>query len=97
MIDLRQGDCLELMKTIPDKSVDLIITDPPYLIKYKTNYRKDKKHDFCSEILNDDNYELISEYIRECFRVLKDNTAMYIFCNCDRVDYFKQELEKNRI
>ena len=32
MIDLRQGDCLELMKDIPDKSVDLVVTDPPYKI-----------------------------------------------------------------
>ena len=31
MIDLRQGDCLELMKDIPDKSIDLLLTDPPYL------------------------------------------------------------------
>lgn len=31
MIDLKQGDCLELMKEIPDKSVDAIVTDPPYL------------------------------------------------------------------
>ena len=30
MIDLKQGDCLELMKDIPDKSIDLIVTDPPY-------------------------------------------------------------------
>jgi len=30
MIDLRLGDCLELMKTIPDGSIDAIITDPPY-------------------------------------------------------------------
>ena len=29
-IDLRRGDCLELMKEIPDKSIDLILTDPPY-------------------------------------------------------------------
>lgn len=94
MIDLRKGDCLELMKDIQDKSIDLIVTDPPYLIKYKTNRRKNKEHDFCSEILNDDNYDLISNYIKECFRILKDNTAMYMFCNCDRVDFFKQELEK---
>ena len=94
MIDLRCGDCLELMKDMPDGSIDLIVTDPPYLIKYKTNYRKNKTHDFCSEILNDDNYALISNYIKECYRILKDNTAMYMFCNCDRVDYFKQELEK---
>lgn len=30
MIDLRLGDCLELMKNIPDVSVDLVLTDPPY-------------------------------------------------------------------
>lgn len=30
MIDLRQGDCLEILKDIPDGSVDLILTDPPY-------------------------------------------------------------------
>ena len=28
MIDLRLGDCLEIMKTIPDGSVDLVWTDP---------------------------------------------------------------------
>ena len=30
MIDLLKGDCLDLMKSIPDGSVDAIITDPPY-------------------------------------------------------------------
>lgn len=30
MIDLRCGDCLELMKNIPDKSVDMILCDLPY-------------------------------------------------------------------
>lgn len=30
MINLMHGDCLELMKTIPDESVDLVLTDPPY-------------------------------------------------------------------
>lgn len=94
MIDLRCGDCLEVMKDIPSESIDLIVTDPPYLIKYKTNRRKNKTHDFCSEILNDDNYDLISNYIKQCYRIMKDNTAMYMFCNCDRVDFFKQELEK---
>jgi len=29
-IDLRQGDCLELLKDIPDGSIDFICTDPPY-------------------------------------------------------------------
>lgn len=30
MINLLHGDCLELMKSIPDKSIDLVLTDPPY-------------------------------------------------------------------
>lgn len=30
MIDLQQGDCLEVMKDIPDKSVDMILCDLPY-------------------------------------------------------------------
>lgn len=29
-IDLLHGDCLELMKNIPDQSVDMVLTDPPY-------------------------------------------------------------------
>ena len=30
MIDLRCGDCLGIMRSMPNKSVDLILTDPPY-------------------------------------------------------------------
>jgi len=30
MINLMQGDCLEMMKNIPDGSVDMVMTDPPY-------------------------------------------------------------------
>ena len=29
-IELMKGDCLEMMKSIPDGSIDLILTDPPY-------------------------------------------------------------------
>lgn len=32
-IELYKGDCLELMKNIPDKSVDMVLTDPPYEFK----------------------------------------------------------------
>ena len=32
-IDLRHGDCLEVLKNIPDGSVDLVVTDPPYEIQ----------------------------------------------------------------
>ena len=30
MIDLKHGDCLELMKAIPSGSVDMVLTSPPY-------------------------------------------------------------------
>lgn len=78
-------DCLEGMSRIADKSVDLIVTDPPYLIDYKTNRRKDKSHRFGSAILNDNNPELIAGYIKECFRILKNDSAMYMFCSMDKV------------
>jgi DNA modification methylase len=40
MINIKQGDCLELMKEIPDKSIDCIITSPPY---NKSFFSKQKK------------------------------------------------------
>ena len=30
MIDLYQGDCLEVMKGVPDKSIDMVLCDLPY-------------------------------------------------------------------
>ena len=40
MIQLMQGDCLELMKSIPDCSVDMVITDPPYMLNHTTGGTK---------------------------------------------------------
>ena len=62
-------DCLVGMKRIKNESIDLIVTDPPYLINYKTGHRKDKEHRFNEVILNDDNEDLIKEYIKECYRM----------------------------
>lgn len=88
------GDCLEVMKSIDNESIDLIVTDPPYLINYKTNHRKNKNDRFCKPIANDENEQLIKDVIKQCYRVLKNNSAMYMFCSFDKVDVFKQELEK---
>ncbi|SQG53158.1 DNA-methyltransferase [Streptococcus pyogenes] len=87
-------DVLELMSEIDNESVDLIVTDPPYLIDYKTNRRQDKQHKFSKTILNDNNPELVKSYIKECYRILKDNTAMYMFCSFDKIDFFKKEIDK---
>ena len=83
-------DCLVGMKRISGGSVDLIVTDPPYLINYS---RHVKGHRFENKILNDNNPELISKYIKECYRILKNNSAMYMFTSHKTVDFFKQELE----
>lgn len=35
-MNLQQGDCLELLKTLPDNSVDMVLTDPPYALLHPT-------------------------------------------------------------
>lgn len=90
MYQLKQGDCLELMKNIPDGSVDLVLTDPPYGMAFKSNYRKEKYN----EIKNDKTLEWLEKYVGECFRILKDNTAVYFFCSWHNVDAFKQAIER---
>ena len=30
-----QGDCVQLLKSLPDAGVDLVVTDPPYLVNYR--------------------------------------------------------------
>lgn len=44
MITLRQGDCLELMKDIPDGSVDMVLADPPYGIDFQSRRPQDKQN-----------------------------------------------------
>ena len=90
---LYQGDCLEVMGSIKDKSIDLIVTDSPYLMDYQSNRRK--KEDRFDKIKNDkENYMLIQDYLEECHRIMKDNTAIYCFCSWHNIDFFKREFEK---
>lgn len=74
--------------------VDCVITDPPYLINYQTHRRQDKDHKFCKAIQNDDNPQLIIDLVPLLYDVMKDNTPLYMFCGSDKVDFFKQEVEK---
>lgn len=83
-------DCIAGMQMIPAESVDLIVTDPPYLIDYASNRRKDKTHDFCTAIQGDSNPELIRDYMRECYRILKNNHAAYVFCSSKTLEFFKK-------
>jgi len=63
MIDLRLGDCLQVMKSIPDKSIDAIITDPPY---GTTSCKWDSVIDF----------KLMWEQLN---RIIKPNGAIVLF------------------
>ena len=63
MVDLRLGNCLEVMKTMPDNSIDAIITDPPY---GTTACKWDSVIDF----------ELMWEQLN---RIIKPNGAIVLF------------------
>ena len=90
MIQLYNGDCLELMKNIPDGSVDLVLTDPPYGMDFQSHFRKE----MYSKIGNDKVLDWLESYVDECFRILKDNTAVYFFCSWHNIDVFKKAIEK---
>lgn len=81
---LINDDCFSVLKNIPDHSVDLILTDPPYNIaKYSTG---NMKFNWRSEINNDlaewDLSELNpKDLIGEFKRVLKPNGNIFIFCS----------------
>lgn len=86
---LYYGNCLEIMKHMPDDSVDLILTDPPYLIDYQSNHRKDK----FDKIENDNDPEFIVHYLKECYRILKNNRTAYVFTDYKTYDFFKPVFE----
>ena len=94
---LIHGDCLEEMMKLADDGVkvDMICTDPPYLMNYKTGRRKDKTHDFCKPIVNDTNFELIKDIMPLLFELLNQGGAIYMFCNANHIDYFKQQIEQH--
>lgn len=74
MSKLMQGDCLELMKKIPDGSVDAIITDPPYgTVKGAglDGWGKDKTA--WDTVIDRD------KMLSECNRILRVNGALILF------------------
>jgi DNA modification methylase len=72
MIELKQGDCLELMKGLADESVDAIITDPPYFEVVSNNFDNQWRTE-------DDFIEWQKKWIVESFRVLKPTGSFYMF------------------
>jgi site-specific DNA-methyltransferase (adenine-specific) len=83
-------DCFEGIKQISDKSVNLIITDPPYGMSFQSNRRKEKH----AAIVNDDNVVWLPQLMAESFRVLDDCSHMYLFCSHHNMESFICEGKK---
>jgi len=65
------GDCLETLKDMQDKSIDLVITSPPYNIGIKYNKYKDKKP-------KQQYLEWIFDIFTEIKRILKDEGQIFL-------------------
>lgn len=90
MINLQQGDCLELMKDIPNESIDMILTDPPYGMAFQSGHRTNRYE----KIIGDQNLDWLDDFVEEIFRVSKNNTAHYMLCSFHHIDIFKQAIQK---
>ena len=79
---LYKGDCIEIMKQFPEESIDLIITDPPYGLNYRSNWGA-KTGNLKPYIQNDklEDYKKLLVYIREMLdKILSKNGEAYVFC-----------------
>lgn len=72
MLDLRNMDCMDLMKEYPDKHFDLAIVDPPYGIKVNMNAGLRKNEPKRYENKKWDNAIPNKSYFEELFRVSKN-------------------------
>jgi len=77
-------DCLETMQRMPDGSIDLVCTDPPYGVSWQSN-RRISKHE---KIANDSNVDWLDDVYTEIYRVLKPDTICVSFYGWPEVDRF---------
>ena len=74
------ADCIPLLKTFPSGTVDLVVTDPPYLTQYKPRDGR--------RVANDNNPEWLQPAFAEIYRVLKPNSYCFSFYGWPQVDRF---------
>lgn len=67
-----QGDCIEVMRTLGEKTAQIVICDPPYNIGKDFGNNSDKQEE-------DDYLVWCDKWIFECLRVLKDNGTCFIY------------------
>lgn len=89
-VTLLLGDCLERMGGVPDGSVDIVCTDPPYGIKYRHGTRADGNkggkrysdgHVKWEPIEGDDKPD--GRWLLEAFRILRGGAALYLVTRWD--------------
>jgi site-specific DNA-methyltransferase (adenine-specific) len=86
---LAEGDSLTLLKLLPDQSISLILTDPPYHSTKKDNIYGD------TAFKEDNHYvEWMAEYAKEWQRVLKPNGSLYCFCAPEMAARLEVEFSK---
>ena len=101
-VDLYLGDSLKIMSEFKDNSIDLIITDPPYLlgagggggIYGKRNNNNVMKLAQEKKIFQDNpNFK---DYIDILYRILKNNSHTYIMINNSNLKEFLVLIEKSK-
>jgi len=75
-----QGDCISIMRKFPENAVDLVVTDPPYLVNYKDRTGR--------TIQNDVNSDWVKPAFKQTYRVLKNNSFCVSFYGDTHVDIF---------
>jgi len=103
-----EGDALEILPRIPDNSIDLIITDPPFMISQEikigrsanTKYKASKDIDlnfgeWDTQWQNEDEYlKWCKEWLRECVRILKPYRHFIFFFDKKKITPVWNFLEK---
>lgn len=97
--ELVQGDALQVLSSMNDESIDLLVTDPAYssLEKHRaigTTTRLAKSESSSNEWFDVVSNEYLIDFVRECYRVLKKGSHGYIMCDQDTGFFLKPELEK---
>lgn len=97
-----QGDCLEILKTLPDQSVDLVFADPPYNMQTEGELLRTDGTSFNGVSDNWDKFSSLYDYdnfskqwLSECQRILKKDGAIWVigsFQNIFRLGYIMQDL-----
>jgi DNA modification methylase len=94
-----QGDCLEVMKQIPDNSIDLIFTDPPYNISKKNkifrDYTSGKNGNISMDFGEWDYNFQIEPFLIESKRVLRDDGSIIVWTSEQLFGKYRDWFEKN--